>query len=117
LITVSALIREKMLVETALVFIFGLLWGSFANVVISRYPKGESVVLPRSRCPQCKNPIAWYDNIPVISWLVLRGRCRKCGGHISWRYPLVELLIGCLFAVVFHCVTLGAPSHVFLRGS
>jgi len=50
--------------ETALVFIFGLLWGSFANVVIYRYPKGESVVLPRSRCPQCKNAIAWYDNIP-----------------------------------------------------
>ena len=103
--------------ETALVFIFGLLWGSFANVVIYRYPKGESVVLPRSRCPQCKNPIAWYDNIPLISWLVLRGRCRKCGGRISWRYPLVELLTGCLFAAVFHCVTLGAPSHIFLPWS
>jgi len=105
------------LVETALVFIFGLAWGSFANVVIDRYPKGESVVLPRSRCPQCRNPIAWYDNIPVISWLVLRARCRKCGGRISWRYPLVELLTGFLFAAVFHCVTLFAPSYVFLRWS
>ena len=90
-----------MLAETLFVFIFGLLWGSFANVVIYRYPKGQGVAFPRSRCPKCETSIAWYDNIPVLSWLILRGRCRHCKGSISWRYPAVELLTGALFAAVF----------------
>jgi leader peptidase (prepilin peptidase)/N-methyltransferase len=72
----------------------GAVVGSFLNVVIARVPAGESVVHPRSRCPRCKSPIAWYDNVPVVSWLVLRGRCRRCALPISWRYPLVELLGG-----------------------
>ncbi|MGZ3721701.1 MAG: prepilin peptidase [Bdellovibrionales bacterium] len=91
-----------MWVETVVVFIFGLLWGSFANVVIYRLPKGLNVAFPRSRCPQCENPIAWYDNIPVFSWLFLRGRCRKCKASIAWRYPAVELLTGILFGLVFY---------------
>jgi len=66
--------------------------GSFLNVVIARVPAGESVVSPGSRCPRCRRPIAWYDNIPVLSWIVLRGRCRRCGTGIALRYPLVELL-------------------------
>jgi leader peptidase (prepilin peptidase)/N-methyltransferase len=66
--------------------------GSFLNVVIARVPEGESIVRPRSRCPACKAPIAWYDNLPVVSWLVLRGRCRRCGARISPRYVAVELL-------------------------
>lgn len=78
-------------------FLFGLLFGSFANVVIWRFPRGESVVSPGSHCPQCDSPIAWYDNIPVVSWLVLRARCRGCGAGISWRYPFVELLSGLLW--------------------
>jgi leader peptidase (prepilin peptidase)/N-methyltransferase len=90
-----------MWVETLFVFIFGLLWGSFANVVIYRLPKGQSVVLPRSRCPKCEKPIAWYDNIPVLSWIFLRGRCRGCTASISWRYPLVELITGILFSLIF----------------
>lgn len=89
------------MVEIALLFIFGLIWGSFANVVILRLPKGESVVHPRSRCPGCSKPIAWYDNIPVISWVILRGKCRGCGIKISARYPLVELLSGIAFAAIF----------------
>jgi leader peptidase (prepilin peptidase)/N-methyltransferase len=76
----------------------GLFIGSFLNVVIHRVPLGESVVHPRSRCPGCGAEIAWYDNIPVLSWLLLRGRCRGCGEPISARYPLVELLTGVLFA-------------------
>ena len=85
------------------VFIFGLLWGSFANVVIYRYPKGENVAFPRSRCPKCETPIAWYDNIPLLSWVILRGRCRKCKTPISWRYPAVELLTGlCFGAAIFY---------------
>lgn len=87
--------------ETVLFFIFGALWGSFSNVVIYRLPKKESVVTPRSRCPQCSKPIVWYDNIPILSWLILRGRCRKCGAPISWRYPLVELLTAVAFALIF----------------
>lgn len=88
--------------EIGFIFIFGLLWGSFANVVIYRLPKGESVVHPRSRCPGCLKLIAWYDNIPVFSWLFLRGRCRACKIKISWRYPVVELLTGTLFALIFY---------------
>jgi len=66
--------------------------GSFLNVVIARVPAGESIVRPGSRCPSCRAPIAWYDNVPVLSWLLLRGRCRSCRAGIAWRYPLVEIL-------------------------
>lgn len=79
--------------------LFGLLFGSFANVVIWRLPRGESIAHPGSHCPGCDAPIAWYDNIPVVSWLVLRGRCRQCSEPISRRYPLVEAASGALFLV------------------
>jgi leader peptidase (prepilin peptidase)/N-methyltransferase len=78
----------------------GLLVGSFLNVVAYRLPRGESLVHPRSRCPGCGTPIAPYDNVPVLSWLLLRGRCRRCGTPISPRYPLVELATGVLYALV-----------------
>src|SRR5262245_50224244 len=65
--------------------------GSFLNVVVARLPQGESIVRPRSRCPHCKTPIAWYDNLPVLSYLLLRARCRACRAPIAPRYPLVEL--------------------------
>ncbi len=76
----------------AWVIVVGAAVGSFLNVVIARVPQGESVVRPRSRCPACKAPIAWYDNLPVLSWMLLRGRCRRCGARISFRYVAVELL-------------------------
>jgi len=66
--------------------------GSFLNVVIARVPAGLSIVRPRSRCPRCLAPIAWYDNVPMLSWLLLRGRCRACRAAVSWRYPVVEAL-------------------------
>jgi len=78
--------------------VFGLLIGSFLNVVIYRLPEGISIVTPPSRCPSCANRIAWYDNIPILSWLILRGKCRNCGHPIAWRYPLVEGLNGLLWA-------------------
>jgi leader peptidase (prepilin peptidase)/N-methyltransferase len=78
----------------------GLAVGSFLNVVIHRVPRGESVVRPGSRCPRCETPIAGYDNVPVLSYLWLRGRCRHCGSRISWRYPAFELATGVLFAVL-----------------
>ncbi|WP_047862941.1 prepilin peptidase [Archangium gephyra] len=75
----------------------GLLFGSFLNVVIARVPAGESIVHPRSRCPRCGHQLAWYENIPVLSWLALRARCSSCALPISWRYPLIELLTALLF--------------------
>jgi len=79
--------------------LFGLVLGSFANVVIWRLPRGESLVSPGSRCPGCGTPVRWHDNIPVISWLLLRGRCRSCEEPIALRYPLVELISGLLWLV------------------
>ena len=84
----------------AVCVLLGLAVGSFLNVVISRVPRKESVVRPRSHCPSCGQPIADRDNIPVVSWLLLRGRCRACKQPISIRYPLVELATAALFAAV-----------------
>ena len=81
----------------AFLFVLGLLVGSFLNVVIARVPAGESIVQPRSRCPRCGHVLAWFENVPLLSWLVLRARCRSCRAPISARYPAVELLTGCLF--------------------
>jgi leader peptidase (prepilin peptidase) / N-methyltransferase len=75
-------------------FILGLIIGSFLNVCIHRLPKNESLIAPPSQCPSCRHPIRWRDNVPVISFLILRGRCRDCGHSISWRYPVVELANG-----------------------
>jgi leader peptidase (prepilin peptidase)/N-methyltransferase len=83
---------------TAIFFLFGLLIGSFLNVAIVRLPRGRSVVSPPSHCPRCKTRIKFYDNIPLISFLILRGKCRNCGETISWRYPLVELMNGLFYA-------------------
>jgi leader peptidase (prepilin peptidase)/N-methyltransferase len=84
-------------VDVVLIGVLGLLVGSFLNVVIHRLPRGESLVRPASRCPQCGTPVKPYDNIPVLSWLLLRGRCRNCGATISARYPLVEALTAAAF--------------------
>jgi leader peptidase (prepilin peptidase) / N-methyltransferase len=80
--------------------VVGLLIGSFLNVVVWRLPRGESLSRPRSRCPSCGTPIRPYDNVPVLSWLALRGRCRDCGAPISPRYPAVEVVTGVLYALV-----------------
>ena len=78
-------------------FAVGSCVGSFVNVVALRLPAGIGIARSSSRCPVCLHPIRWYDNVPLISWLMLRGRCRDCGTWISIRYPLVELLVGLLF--------------------
>ena len=82
-------------------FLLGANVGSFANVCVCRWPAGESVVSPRSRCPKCMNAIVWYDNIPVLSWLMLGAKCRHCDKTISWQYPLVEALTGVVFLLVY----------------
>src|SRR5512145_2092594 len=79
-----------------LAFVIGASIGSFLNVCIYRLPEDESVVAPRSRCPGCGTQLAWYDNIPLLSWALLRARCRSCGVPISMRYPLVEAATGAL---------------------
>jgi leader peptidase (prepilin peptidase)/N-methyltransferase len=81
-------------------FVIGLLFGSFLNVCISRLPKHESIMRPGSRCPECGTAIRWYDNIPLLSWILLRGRCRDCKQSIPWRYPLIELAVSLWFATV-----------------
>ena len=85
-----------------LAFIFGLITGSFLNVCIYRLPREISIVSPPSACPGCKNPIKPWDNIPIISYLFLRGKCRNCGERISIRYPLVELLNGLLYLLIVY---------------
>jgi leader peptidase (prepilin peptidase)/N-methyltransferase len=88
--------------------VLGAFIGSFLNVVIARLPvPGESIVRPRSRCPSCRTLIAWYDNIPMLSWLILRARCRHCGNPISWRYPFVELLLALAAAIIALRVGMG----------
>ncbi len=80
--------------------LFGLVIGSFLNVVIHRLPRGESIVRPASHCPACGHAVRWWDNVPVLSYVLLRGRCRDCGVSISLRYPAIELATGLLFALV-----------------
>ncbi len=86
-------------VMSIILFVLGAMVGSFLNVVIYRLPKGESIVFPSSHCPHCQSPIRFYDNIPILGYLLLRGRCRDCKMPISIQYPLVELVTGLLFVV------------------
>jgi leader peptidase (prepilin peptidase)/N-methyltransferase len=91
---------EASAAEVVAAGLFGAVIGSFLNVVAHRVPLGESLVSPPSRCPECEAPVKPYDNVPVVSWLLLRGRCRNCGTRISPRYPLVELATALVFAAV-----------------
>jgi len=94
------------------VFVFGLLWGSFLNVVIYRVPREMSVVRPASHCPGCGKPVQAYDNLPVLSYVILRGRARCCGARMSPRYPLVELIGGALSLAILEVIILNLPGSV-----
>src|ERR1700756_2541477 len=99
--------------EAATFGVLGAIFGSFLNVVVHRLPRHESIVKPASHCPKCGTPVKPYDNIPILSWLLLHGRCRSCAAPISPRYPLVEALTAvlCVGAVVAHPTGSGiAPS-------
>jgi len=84
------------------VFIFGIIIGSFLNVVIYRIPKGESIAYPASKCQSCQTPLKWYHNIPIFSWLFLRGKCGFCSEQISIQYPLIELVTGVIAVSLFY---------------
>ncbi len=101
------------MMEYIFIFILGALIGSFLNVCIYRMPQDLSIVMPSSRCPSCGTPIKFYDNIPVISYMLLRGRCRSCKAPLSLRYPLVELLNAVLYVTVWSRF-IGASSGVLL---
>jgi len=105
-------LSPALLLISSIVFIFGAVVGSFLNVCIARLPKEESIVSPPSHCPLCKSPIAFYDNIPLISYLHLRGRCRSCGERISPRYFVVEFLMAVLAVLLFSRIGLGLAFFV-----
>jgi leader peptidase (prepilin peptidase) / N-methyltransferase len=88
------------ILATVFAALAGLAFGSFLNVCLSRWPEGESIVTPRSHCRACGRTLAWWENVPLLSWLALRGRCRTCGVWIGWRYPLVELTVGVLWGFI-----------------
>jgi leader peptidase (prepilin peptidase) / N-methyltransferase len=99
---------------TILAGLLGLAFGSFLNVCLSRWPEGESVIKPRSHCRSCGRTLAWWENLPLVSWMALRGRCRTCKARISWRYPLVEVGIAVLWACVASQPFPDFPSDDFL---
>jgi len=92
--------QENILFEI-LMFIFGTLIGSFLNVVIYRIPNGENIAFPASKCQSCQTPLKWYHNIPIFSWLFLRGKCGFCQDRISPQYPIIELLTGIVFVILY----------------
>ena len=112
--SISSMIR---VLGTILAGLLGLAFGSFLNVCLSRWPEGESIVHPHSHCRSCGRALAWWENVPIVSWLVLRGHCRTCDASISWRYPLVELAVGGLWALetwhCFHPELLSTPNTIF----
>jgi leader peptidase (prepilin peptidase)/N-methyltransferase len=89
-----------LILGTVFAGLVGLAFGSFLNVCLSRWPEGESVVKPRSHCRVCGRTLTWWENVPLLSWLALGGRCRTCGASIGWRYPVVELAVGALWATI-----------------
>jgi leader peptidase (prepilin peptidase)/N-methyltransferase len=98
---------------SVIIFLYGIIIGSFLNVVIYRLPKNENIVTTRSHCMECGYQLAWYDLIPLFSWLFLRGRCRKCKTRISVQYPLIEALNGILYVIIFLCCDLTVDTLIY----
>ena len=112
--SISSMIR---IAGTLFAGLLGLAFGSFLNVCLSRWPEGESIVHPRSHCRSCGRTLAWWENVPLVSWLALGGRCRSCGTWISWRFPVVELSVAALWAHQFWAASLPLTRPGFDFGS
>jgi prepilin signal peptidase PulO-like enzyme (type II secretory pathway) len=119
-VPIDALISDHWIWLAAWLFALGTVIGSFLNVVVYRLPAGKSLVYPGSHCPICQHPIRWYDNVPVLGWLILGGRCRDCRAPIATRYPIVEAITGILFALLGTAELIGCganlPSGVLADG-
>ena len=100
-----------MIINNFFSFLFGCCFGSFINVLVYRLPIGESILFPGSKCTKCNRGICWYDNIPILSWIFLKGKCRKCNKKISFIYPVIEILTGLLFVLNNYSM----PSRFFLE--
>lgn len=101
-------------IEIILIFILGLIVGSFSNVCIYRIPRNESIIFPASHCPKCRSNISLKDNIPLISYILLKGRCRNCKSKISIRYPVVELLTGLIYLIIYLIYGLSIQSLIYI---
>lgn len=101
-------------IEIFLVFVLGLIVGSFSNVCIYRVPRNESVIYPASHCPKCRTKIKPVDNIPLLSYILLKGRCRNCGSKISIQYPIVEFLTGLIYLIIYLIYGLSIQSLVYI---
>ena len=99
------------------VFIYGIVFGSFFNVCTDRIPRHESIVRVRSHCESCGYALKWYDNIPLLSYIILRGRCRKCGTHLSLKYPIMEAVTGIIFVMIFAVHGWNAESGIWCLAS
>ena len=96
-----------------IVFIFGSIWGSFSNVCIHRIPENTSVIKGRSHCPSCKKKINWFDNIPLLSFIILKAKCRSCSAKISSKYFLVELISALSFVLIFYLYSFSLTTLLF----
>jgi len=101
-------------IEIILIFILGLIVGSFSNVCIYRIPRNESIIFPASHCPKCRSNISLKDNIPLISYILLKGRCRNCKSKISIRYPVVEFLTGLIYLIIYLIYGLSIQSLIYI---
>jgi leader peptidase (prepilin peptidase)/N-methyltransferase len=101
-------------IEVILIFVLGLVVGSFSNVCIYRIPRNESVIYPASHCPKCRSKIKPVDNIPLLSYILLKGRCRNCGSKISIQYPVVEFLTGLIYLIIYLIYGLSIQSLVYI---
>ncbi|HTN42574.1 MAG TPA: prepilin peptidase [Nitrospiria bacterium] len=104
---------ESLAYNLSTALVLGLIIGSFLNVCIHRLPRNESLITPSSRCPSCQHPVRWWDNIPVVSFLILGGRCRDCGRSISWRYPVIEFVNGIAYVLLVWRFGIGGPAFVY----
>ncbi|GAF68030.1 unnamed protein product, partial [marine sediment metagenome] len=101
-------------VNDVLIFILGLIVGSFSNVCIYRIPRNESIVYPASHCPKCRTTIKLIDNIPLLSYVILKGRCRNCKSKISIQYPIVELLTGLIYLIIYLTYGLSVQTLIYI---